>query len=85
LYGENPTTKEALTPEDYKGACNLGSIFLHNLIKDPFTKNAHIDIKALEDAVYTGVRFLDNIIDINKFPHITYENYQKSMRTIGLN
>lgn len=27
---------------------------------------------------------LDNIIDVNTFPHIIYENYQKSFRTIGL-
>lgn len=30
------------------------------------------------------MRFLDNIIDINKFPSDIYENYQKRYRTIGL-
>lgn len=70
--------------KDYWGACNLGSIFLHNHVKNPFTKNAEVDWGKLFDTINTAVRILDNIIDINKYPLLQYENYQKAFRTIGL-
>ena len=73
-----------LDPNDYKGACNLGSIFLHNHVEKSFTKDAYINFPKLRDTVIKAVRLLDNIIDKNKFPHISFENYQKNMRTIGL-
>ena len=66
------------------GACNLGSLFLHNFVENPFTINAQIDYKKLEKVTRIGVRMLDNIIDINNYPLENYENYQKNVRTIGL-
>lgn len=84
VYGINPKTREKLNPNEYGGACNLGSIFWHYIIDDPFTKKAKLNMYKLEKAVNTAVRFLDNIIDINKFPDKIYENYQKAFRTIGL-
>lgn len=84
LHGETPLTHEIINPDNYMGACNLGSVFFQNFIKNPFTKDAKLDYTLLEDIVYKAVRTLDDIIDINKFPDIAYENYQKNMRTIGL-
>lgn len=84
VYGKNPKTKEQLNPNDFGGACNLGSIFLHNMIDNPFTMDAKIDYIKLANTIRIAVNLLDNIIDINKFPDIIYENYQKSFRTIGL-
>lgn len=84
VYGNDPITKKKLDSAQYGGACNLGSLFLHRMVKDPFTKKARIDYGKLKSTINTGVRFLDNIIDINKFPDKIYENYQKSFRTIGL-
>ena len=84
LYGDNPITGEKINPSEYGGACNLGSLFLHNFVLEPFTANATIDWNLLRNTIYTAVRFLDNIIDINKFPSKIYENYQKNFRTIGL-
>ena len=84
VYGNNPVTGEELNPADFGGACNLGSLFLHNFVKHPFTREAHIDMELLKDTIYTGVKMLDNIIDINVFPDKIYENYQKNFRTIGL-
>ena len=78
------TVYDVDNPEQYGGACNLGSLILPNFVDNPFTKNAMLDLVKLEDAVCTGVRMLDNIIDINKFPDEIYENYQKRFRTIGL-
>ena len=69
---------------DHFGACNLGSLFLHNFVLEPFTPNARIDYSKLEQTIKIAVRMLDNIIDINKFPLENYEKYQKAVRTIGL-
>jgi len=84
LYGKNPDTKEEIKTEEYMGACNLGSFFLHNFVHNPFTSKVEINYVELGYAITIGVRLLDNIIDINKFPHPYYENYQKNMRTIGI-
>lgn len=73
-----------VNPEDYKGACNLGSIFVHKHVLKPFTQNAKIDWDELRKTIKISVRALDGIIDINKFPLEAYENYQKAFRTIGL-
>ena len=77
-------TINATDPSQYGGACNLGSLFLHNFVKNPFTKQAHLDTDALRNTISIAVRMLDDIIDVNKFPDKIYENYQKSMRTIGI-
>ena len=75
---------EKLSSENYGGACNLGSIFLHNMVENPFTNKAKFNYDKFKKAIRVGVRFLDNIIDINNFPRKVYENYQKSFRTLGL-
>lgn len=84
VYGNNPLTGETLNSAEFGGACNLGSLFLHNFVCEPFTINAHINWDLLRDTTKTAVKMLDNIIDINKFPSEIYENYQKNFRTIGL-
>lgn len=78
VYGQE------LSSSAYGGACNLGSLMIHNFVADPFGDNAHIDWERLTDVIFTAVRMLDNIIDKNQFPHEIYENYQKTFRTIGL-
>lgn len=83
VYGVNPITGEKLNSEEYGGACNLGSVFLHNFVKHPFTKSAYLDKNTLSKAIRTGVKMLDNVIDINKFPSNIYKNYQDAFRTIG--
>ena len=84
VYGENPISHEKLDKNEYGGACNLGSLFLHNYIRNPFTQSAYIDYDELKRVIKIAIRMLDNIIDINNFPDKIYENYQKSFRTVGL-
>lgn len=84
IYGNNPITGEKLNSKDFGGACNLGSLFLHNFVENSFTKNAFINWNTLKDTIYSAVKMLDNIIDVNIFPSEVYENYQKNFRTIGL-
>lgn len=75
---------QELPSEEYGGACNLGSLYLHNFVSDPFLKTATIDWNLLSSTIHTAVRMLDNVIDINVYPIKHYENYQKGLRTIGL-
>ncbi len=83
IYGaDNDGNK--LNPNDFGGACNLGSLFLHNFVENPFTQYAKINYSKLKETIFIAVKMLDNIIDINNFPDKIYENYQKSFRTIGL-
>ena len=83
IYGKDKNGNK-LNPNDFGGACNLGSLFLHNFVTNPFTEKANVDYDKLKATIFTAVRMLDNIIDINNFPDKIYENYQKSFRTIGL-
>lgn len=83
IYGYDKNNNK-LNSNDFGGACNLGSLFLHNFVINPFMSDAKIDCDKLKATIYSAVRMLDNIIDINNFPDKIYENYQKSFRTIGL-
>ena len=84
VYGNDPKTGEKLDRHAFGGSCNLGSLFLHNYVVNPFKKDAYINYDKLGYAVSVAVNFLDNIIDINTYPDKIYENYQKHFRTIGL-
>lgn len=85
VYGNNPLTGERLKSSDFGGACNLGSLFLHNYVEYQFSsKHAYLNFELLRKTIYTAVKMLDNIIDVNTFPDEIYENYQKNFRTIGL-
>jgi len=70
--------------DDFYGACNLGSLFIHNFVVNPFTENASLDWDKLAHTIRIAVRYLDAIIDINNYPLKQYKNYQQTFRTIGL-
>ncbi len=60
----------------------IGSINLANfVIKEG---KPDIDYRRLRDAVMLGVRFLDDVIEINTFPHKKSETITKNQRKIGL-
>jgi ribonucleoside-diphosphate reductase alpha chain len=77
----NPCGEQPLPPY---GACLLGSINLSRLVDNPFEPGAHIDEARLADLTATAVRFLDNVIDVSRYPLREQEEEAKSKRRIGL-
>ncbi len=60
-------------------SCNLGSI---NLAK--FVKNGDIDWDHLKEVVWTCIRFLDDVVDVNGYPIPEIEEITLANRKIGL-
>jgi ribonucleoside-diphosphate reductase alpha chain len=60
-------------------SCVLGSVNLSKMIR-----NGRVDWVKLDKTVRIGVRFLDNVIDVNKYPLKEIEKISKENRKIGL-
>lgn len=65
-------------------ACNLGSIVLSRMLKTGADGRKMIDWAKLEKSVRTAVHFLDNTIEMNKYPLKQIEEINKGNRKIGL-
>ena len=63
------------------GNCCLGNVNLSNMV---LPDGSDIDWKRLAKTVRTGIRFLDNVLTVNKFPTDTCKQVGERSRRIGL-
>jgi ribonucleoside-diphosphate reductase alpha chain len=80
IESTNPCGEQPLLPLE---ACNLGSINLAKYVIESQVDPA-IDYEGLKDLIWWSVRFLDNTIDMSKYPLMEIDEMVKGNRKIGL-
>ena len=81
LRATNPCGEQSLYPYE---SCNLGSINLANFVKRKVDGKFEFDWQRCEQAIRLSTRFLDNVIDMNKYPVEEIKVATKETRRIGL-
>ncbi|MCK5602496.1 adenosylcobalamin-dependent ribonucleoside-diphosphate reductase [Candidatus Pacearchaeota archaeon] len=77
VLGTNPCGETTLGPNE---ACDLGSLVLPNFI----TGTVNTNWKKLENIIKLAVRFLDNVIDVNKYVLKDIDINAHNTRRIGI-
>jgi len=80
IEATNPCGEQPLHPFD---SCNLGSINLGSFARGEGDA-AHFDWEAFKEVVHTTTRFLDDVIEVNRYPLPQIDNMSKTTRRVGL-
>ena len=81
LTTTNPCGEIPLPPY---GACDLGSFNLTAFVSDAYASEARFDFPALAAATHDAVRFLDDVIDVSRYPLPAQAEQARRTRRIGL-
>ena len=81
ISATNPCGEIPLPPY---GACDLGSINLTPFVRDPFSREARLDLDGVQETAAIATRMMDNVIDVSQFPLDRQAAQARGSRRIGL-